>query len=92
MKCSAMRRIHNIHDLRQAQQAVELRKQQLEKELQRDWNDIKDQFLEGSNSFISFFKREYAGNLLTKGLSFGAGLLTRKLGSKIGGKLFSWLK
>jgi hypothetical protein len=87
-----MRKIHNIHDLRQAQKAVEQRRQQLEKELQRDWNDIKDQFSAGSNSFLSYFRKEYTGNLLTQGLSFGAGLLTRKLGSKIGGKLFSWLK
>lgn len=87
-----MRKIHNIHDLRQAQKAVELRRQQLEKELQRDWNDIKDQFLEGSNSFLSFFRKEYTGNLLMQGLSFGAGLITRKIGSKIGGKFFGWLK
>lgn len=87
-----MRKIHNIHDLRQAQKAVELRRQQLEKELQRDWNDIKDQFAAGSNSFLHLFRKEFTGNLLTQGLSFGAGILTRKLGSKIGGKLFSWLK
>lgn len=87
-----MRKIHTIHDLRQEQKAVELKRLQLEKELHRDWNDVKQLFSSGNNSFFGLLKKEYAGNLLAQGLSFGAGLLTKKIGGKIGSKLFSWLK
>jgi hypothetical protein len=87
-----MRKIHTIHDLRQEQKAVEEKRSQLEKELHRDWNDVKQIFVSGDNSFFSQFKKQYANHLLAQGLSFGAGMLTKKFGGKIGSNLFSWLK
>jgi hypothetical protein len=80
-----------MHRLRQEQKAVEQRRLQLEKELRRDWYDIKQAF-GGDHSFFSQLKKQYLGNILAQGLSFGAGMLTKKIGGKIGGKLFSWLK
>lgn len=87
-----MKKIHNIHDLRQEQRFVEQRRLQLEKELSRDWNDIKENLSTAGDSFLGQVKYRYATKLLGQGLSFGAGLVARKFGGKIGGRLFSWLK
>jgi hypothetical protein len=87
-----MKKIHNIHDLKQEQKAIEQRSLQLEKELYRDWNDIKQYFSAGDHSFFGLLKKQYASGLVAQGLSFGAGILTRKIGGKIGSKLFSLLK
>jgi hypothetical protein len=87
-----MRKIHTIHDLRREQKAVDQQRLQLEKELHRDWNDVKQSFSPGSNSFFDLYRKQFASKLIVQGLSFGAGILTRKFGGKIGSKLFSWLK
>lgn len=92
MKCSEMKKIHNILDLRREQKTVEQRRLQLEKELHHDWNDIKQHFSPGGDSFFALLKKQYAAAMVTQGLSFGAGILAKKIGGKIGGKLFSWLK
>lgn len=87
-----MKRIRNIDDLRQEQRFVEQRRLQLEKELRRDWIGIKEMIYDAGNAFLGDVKHRAAGQLLSRGLSFGAGLLARKFGGKIGGKIFSWLK
>ncbi len=87
-----MRKIHNIHDLQLEQKFLHHRKLQLEKELQHDWNDVKHLFTDAGNSFFGDVKRKYASNILSKGLSIGAGILATKFGGKIGSKVFSWLK
>lgn len=87
-----MKKIHNVQDLRREQRAVEQRRLQLEKELQRDWNDMKHDLSSESNSFFGSIKNRYTTGLLTQGLSFGAGLIAKKFGGKIGGKIYSWFK
>jgi hypothetical protein len=87
-----MKKISNISRLRQEQKAVEQRRRQLERELHRDWNDIKESFITGDRSFLALLKKQYINNLLVQGVSFAAGMLTKKIGGKIGGKLFSLLK
>ncbi|HEX6913626.1 MAG TPA: hypothetical protein VF145_00205 [Chitinophagaceae bacterium] len=87
-----MKRIHNIDDLRREQKMIEQRRLQLEKELRRDWNDLKQGITGGGSSFLGVMKNRYAAGLVTQGLSFGAGLLARKFGGKIGGRIYSWLK
>jgi predicted alpha/beta-fold hydrolase len=86
-----MKKITNMHGLRQEQKAVEQRGRQLEKELHRDWYDIKKVFITGDHSFFSQLKKQYVHNMVAQGLSFGAGMLTKKIGGKIGSMLFSWL-
>lgn len=87
-----MKKIRNITDLQQAQQSIELRRLQLEKELRHDWNDTKEYLAGGGNSFFDTLKKQYTSKLVLQGLSFGAGLLTRKFGGKIGGKILGWFK
>jgi hypothetical protein len=81
-----------MSELRREQKALEQRRLQLEKELHRDMNDIKAMLVHGDNSFFGILKKQYAGKLLAQGLSFGAGILTKKVGGEIGSKIFSWLK
>jgi hypothetical protein len=87
-----MKKIHNIHDLRQEQEILEQRKLQLEKELHRDWNDVKRDLSGQGNSFPVSLKHKYPPGLLYKALSLGTGLLASKFGGKIGGKIYSWFK
>lgn len=87
-----MKKIHNIHDLQQERKLIEQRKLQLEKELQRDWNDMKRYLSVQGNSFFGEVKNKYAARLVSQGISFGAGLIARKFGGKIGSKIYSWFK
>jgi len=93
MKClTMMKKIRNIHDLIAAQQALELEKLQLEKSLQQDWKKIRSELSGNGSSFFDELKKQYTTGLVAQGISFGAGLLARKFGGKIGSKLFNWFR
>lgn len=87
-----MKKIHNISDLRHEKKIVEQRILQLEKELQHDWNDVKQDLSIQSNSFFGNLKNRYMAKLAMQGISFAAGMLARKFGGKIGNRIYSWLK
>ena len=87
-----MRSIHNINDLRKEQQHIEQRRLELEKELQRDWSDIKDQLGAESSALIKGAGSRFAAKWAIQGIFFGAGMLARKFGGKIGSKIYSWFK
>lgn len=87
-----MKKIRNIYDLRQEQEMLDQRKLQLEKELRRDWNDVKSDLSGQRNSFPVSLKHKFPPGLLFKALSLGTGLLASKFGGKIGGKIYSWFK
>lgn len=87
-----MKKIHNIDDLQREKRLIDQRRLQLEKELHRDWNDLKDVVSNQGSSFFGILHKPYALGLLSKGLSFGAGMVAKNFGGKIGRKIDSWFK
>lgn len=85
-----MRKIRNIADLKQEQRLVERQRIALERELQHDWADIRLSVTDAGSSLFAEAKHQYVSKLLNKGLAFGAGIVARKFGGKIGKVISSW--
>jgi len=87
-----MKKIRNIYDLHEEREMIEQRKKQLEKELHRDWDDLKLEISGKGNSFFVRMANKHGPGMMSTAISLGASLLAGKFGGKIGGKIYSWFK